>query len=106
MTQQIEYNEDKILFEEIKKTISENDIYETSDAITQMYSIGDHKAIVVVTRNNFGDVLSTFCKMDKKLKTFQASAFNEHDFALEISELCRKKSVKINTRTTKTAKSR
>lgn len=106
MTQQIEHNEDKLLFEEIKKIISENDILETSDKITQMYGIGNHKAVVVVTRDNSGNVISTFCKIGNKLKTFQSSAFNEQDFALEISDLCSKKSTKINNHINKPTRSR
>lgn len=106
MTQQIEYNEDKLIFEEIKKAISENDILETSDKITQMYGIGNHKAIVVVTRNSSNDVISTSCKIGSKLKTFQSSIPGEQNFALEISELCCKKSIKINNRINRTFHSR
>lgn len=107
MTQQTtEFNEDKLIFEEIKKVISENDVIEASDATTQMYGIGNHKAIVVVSRNNFGDLISTSCKIGNKIRTFHPSIFNEQDFAFEISEMCRKKSKKINIHTNQKQKTK
>ena len=84
------------LVESIKKVIENNNVYETSDEITQMYRIGNNEAMVVVTRNKIGQVSSVFCKLNNKYKTFSASVPNEKDFAIDLAHACSVKSIKMN----------
>lgn len=84
------------LVESIKKVIENNNVYETSDEITQMYRVGNNKAMVVVTRNKIGQVSSVFCKLNDKYKTFSASVPNEKDFAIDLAHVCSVKSIKVN----------
>ena len=84
------------LVESIKKVIENNNVYETSDEITQMYRIGNNEAMVVVTRNKIGQVSSVFCKLNDKYKTFSASVPNEKDFAIDLAHACSVKSIKMN----------
>ena len=84
------------LVESIKKVIENNNVYETSDEITQMYRIGNNEAMVVVTRNKIGQVSSVFCKLNDKYKTFSASVPNEKGFAIDLAHACSVKSIKMN----------
>lgn len=84
------------LVESIKKVIENNNVYETSDEITQMYRVGNNEAMIVVTRDKFGQVSSVFCKLNDKYKTFSASVPNEKEFAIDLAHACSVKSIKMN----------
>lgn len=88
--------QDIFLVESIKKVIENNNVYETSDEITQMYRIGNNTAMVVVTRDKIGRVLSVFCKLNDKYKTFSASVPDEKELAIELAHACSVKSIKMN----------
>jgi len=100
-----EIDNNKLFVETLKKVIEANNVYETSDSITQMYRIGENEAIVVITRNNVGNVVSAACKLGDICKTFLVSDSTreekqkESEFAIELSHACSVKSIKMNQRT-------
>lgn len=92
--------QNKKIFEDIKKVIANNDVYETSDEITKMYRIGENKAIVIVTFDGFKNVVSAVCKIGDIFKTFMALVPDESEIAIGLSEACSAKAIKINVKDT------